>query len=88
MVEHKPEVMAIADHVGDIGPGAGAQGGMVCFAGTVDGMRASDRLTGRQVPLILATVNSSRLIACHAVDPVFSGMNRRPSTPEGGQSNE
>lgn len=47
VVEHKPEVIAIADHVIDLGPGAGAQGGTVCFAGTVDGLRASSTLTGR-----------------------------------------
>jgi excinuclease UvrABC ATPase subunit len=49
VVEHKPEVIAIADHVVDLGPSAGAQGGTVCFAGTVDGLRASDTLTGRHL---------------------------------------
>ncbi|MDQ6877205.1 MAG: excinuclease ABC subunit UvrA [Candidatus Dormibacteraeota bacterium] len=49
VIEHKPEVIAIADHVVDLGPGAGAQGGAVCFEGTVDGLRASDTLTGRHV---------------------------------------
>ncbi|AAZ55596.1 putative excision nuclease ABC subunit [Thermobifida fusca YX] len=49
VVEHKPEVIAIADHVIDLGPGAGAQGGTVCFAGTVDGLRASSTLTGRHL---------------------------------------
>src|SRR5688572_10492212 len=49
VVEHKPEVIAIADHVIDLGPGAGAQGGTVCFAGTVDGLRASGTLTGRHL---------------------------------------
>jgi excinuclease UvrABC ATPase subunit len=49
VVEHKPEVVAIADHVVDLGPGAGAQGGTVCYAGTVDGLRASDTLTGRHL---------------------------------------
>src|SRR5262249_2410072 len=49
VVEHKPQVIAIADHVVDLGPGAGAQGGTVCFAGTVDGLRASDTLTGRHL---------------------------------------
>ncbi len=49
VVEHKPEVIAIADHVVDLGPGAGAQGGTVCFAGTVDGLRSSGTLTGRHL---------------------------------------
>src|SRR5674476_784126 len=41
VVEHKPETIAIADHVVDLGPGAGAAGGTVCFEGTVEGLRAS-----------------------------------------------
>jgi excinuclease UvrABC ATPase subunit len=49
VVEHKPEVIAIADHVVDLGPGAGAAGGEVVFAGTVDGLRASGTLTGRHL---------------------------------------
>jgi excinuclease UvrABC ATPase subunit len=49
VVEHKPEVIAIADHVVDLGPGAGAQGGTVCFAGTVDGLRSGGTLTGRHL---------------------------------------
>ncbi|CAM5237196.1 UvrABC system protein A [Streptomyces tanashiensis] len=40
VVEHKPEAIAIADHVVDLGPGAGTAGGSVCFEGTVDGLRA------------------------------------------------
>lgn len=47
VVEHKPETIAIADHVVDLGPGAGPDGGTVCFEGTVDGLRASDTVTGR-----------------------------------------
>ena len=47
MVEHKPEAIAIADHVVDLGPGAGTAGGTVCFEGTVEGLRASGTLTGR-----------------------------------------
>ncbi|MFI9273651.1 ATP-binding cassette domain-containing protein [Kitasatospora sp. NPDC052896] len=47
VVEHKPEVIAIADHVVDLGPGAGAAGGTVCFEGTVQGLRASGTTTGR-----------------------------------------
>jgi excinuclease UvrABC ATPase subunit len=47
VVEHKPETIVIADHVVDLGPGAGTAGGTVCFEGTVEGLRASDTLTGR-----------------------------------------
>src|SRR5690349_21068091 len=49
VVEHKPETIAIADYVVDLGPGAGTQGGAVCFEGTVDGLRASDTITGRHL---------------------------------------
>jgi excinuclease UvrABC ATPase subunit len=49
VVEHKPETIAIADHVVDLGPGAGTAGGQVVFAGTVDGLRASGTLTGRHL---------------------------------------
>lgn len=49
VVEHKPEVVAIADHVVDLGPGAGAAGGTVCFEGSVEGLRASGTLTGRHL---------------------------------------
>ncbi|MFI0975463.1 ATP-binding cassette domain-containing protein [Streptomyces sp. NPDC021093] len=47
VVEHKPETIAIADHVVDLGPGAGTAGGTVCFEGTVDGLRSSSTVTGR-----------------------------------------
>ncbi|OLR92900.1 ATP-binding cassette domain-containing protein [Actinokineospora bangkokensis] len=47
VVEHKPETIVIADHVVDLGPGAGADGGTVCFEGTVDGLRTSGTVTGR-----------------------------------------
>ncbi|MEV0917487.1 excinuclease ABC subunit UvrA [Streptomyces sp. NPDC049967] len=47
VVEHKPETIAIADHVVDLGPGAGTAGGSVCFEGTVEGLRAGDTVTGR-----------------------------------------
>ena len=47
VVEHKPETIAIADHVVDLGPRAGTEGGEVVFEGTVDGLRASGTLTGR-----------------------------------------
>jgi len=49
VVEHKPETIAIADHVIDLGPGAGAAGGEVVFQGTVDALRASGTLTGRHL---------------------------------------
>ena len=49
VVEHKPETIAIADHIVDLGPGGGAAGGDVVFEGTVDGLRASGTLTGRHL---------------------------------------
>ena len=49
VVEHKPEAIAIADHIVDLGPGAGAAGGNVCFEGTVEGLRASGTITGRHL---------------------------------------
>ena len=49
VVEHEPEVIAIADQVVDLGPGAGAAGGTVCFEGTVAGLRASRTVTGRHL---------------------------------------
>jgi excinuclease ABC A subunit len=49
VVEHKPETIAIADHAVDLGPGAGTSGGEVVFEGTVEGLRASDTVTGRHL---------------------------------------
>ncbi len=49
VVEHKPEAITIADHVIDLGPGAGSGGGEVVFEGTVEGLRASGTLTGRHL---------------------------------------
>src|SRR5690349_23178495 len=49
VVEHKPEAIEIADHVIDLGPGAGTNGGEVVFEGTVEGLRTSDTLTGRHL---------------------------------------
>jgi excinuclease UvrABC ATPase subunit len=49
VVEHKPETIAIADHVVDLGPGAGADGGTVCFEGDVEGLRHSDTVTGHHL---------------------------------------
>ncbi len=49
VVEHKPEVIDIADHAIDLGPGAGTGGGQIVFEGTVEGLRASSTLTGRHL---------------------------------------
>jgi excinuclease UvrABC ATPase subunit len=49
VVEHEPDTIAIADHVIDLGPGAGTAGGTICFEGTVEVLRASDTLTGRHL---------------------------------------
>src|ERR1051325_5032014 len=49
VVEHKPEAIVIADHVVDLGPGAGTAGGEVVFEGTVEGLRKSGTLTGRHL---------------------------------------
>src|SRR5690349_21696398 len=49
VVEHKPETIAIADHVVDLGPGAGTGGGTVCFEGDLEGLRGSDTITGRHL---------------------------------------
>jgi excinuclease ABC A subunit len=49
VVEHEPETIAIADHIVDLGPGAGTHGGTICFEGDLDGLRASDTVTGRHL---------------------------------------
>jgi excinuclease UvrABC ATPase subunit len=49
VVEHKPEMIAIAEHVVDLGPGAGTAGGTVCYQGSLEGLRASDTLTGKHL---------------------------------------
>jgi excinuclease ABC A subunit len=49
VVEHEPETIALADHVVDLGPGAGTAGGTVCFEGTVETLRASGTVTGRHL---------------------------------------
>jgi excinuclease ABC A subunit len=62
VVEHKPEAISIADHVVDLGPGAGTAGGQVVFQGTVTDLRASDTVTGRHLDdraTIKSTVRSS-----------------------------
>ncbi len=60
VVEHKPETIAIADHIVDLGPGAGTQGGSVCFEGSVEGLRASDTITGRHLDDRAAVKKSAR----------------------------
>src|SRR5699024_7998992 len=49
VVEHKPEVIAIADHIVDIGPRAGSAGGQIVFEGDLAGLKSSDTLTGRHL---------------------------------------
>ncbi|MGE0796019.1 MAG: ATP-binding cassette domain-containing protein, partial [Acidimicrobiia bacterium] len=49
VVEHKPETIAIADHVVDLGPGAGTAGGTICYEGDLEGLRASGTVTGRHL---------------------------------------
>ncbi len=49
VVEHKPETIAIADHVVDLGPGAGAAGGSICFEGDIAGLRSSGTITGKHL---------------------------------------
>ena len=49
VIEHKPETISIADHVVDLGPGAGSRGGRICFEGTVEQLHRSDTLTGRHL---------------------------------------
>ncbi|MEU9193067.1 excinuclease ABC subunit UvrA [Streptomyces hundungensis] len=60
VVEHKPETIVIADHVVDLGPGAGTGGGTVCFEGTVEGLRTSGTTTGRHFDDRAAVKNEVR----------------------------
>ena len=60
VIEHKPETIEIADHVVDLGPGAGDQGGRICFEGTVEQLRDSDTLTGRHLTDHLQIKNTPR----------------------------
>ncbi len=69
VVEHKPETIAIADHVVDLGPGAGTEGGTVCFEGTVEGLRGSDTTTGRHLDDRATLKESVRSSVRHAGDP-------------------
>ena len=69
VVEHKPETIAIADHVVDLGPGAGTAGGNVCFEGTVEGLRASGTITGRHLDDRAALKKTVRTAHRRAGDP-------------------
>jgi excinuclease UvrABC ATPase subunit len=69
VVEHKPEAIAIADHVVDLGPGAGAAGGEVVFEGSVEGLRASGTLTGRHLDDRARLKATVRTVARRARDP-------------------
>ncbi len=60
VVEHKPETIQIADHVVDLGPGAGANGGRITFEGSVADLRASDTLTGRHLDYRVSVKESVR----------------------------
>ncbi|NLE78691.1 MAG: excinuclease ABC subunit UvrA [Rhodococcus sp.] len=60
VVEHKPETIMIADHIVDLGPGAGSDGGTICFEGSVDGLRATDTITGRHFDDRASVKNSVR----------------------------
>ena len=60
VIEHEPETIEIADHVVDLGPGAGNQGGRICFEGTVEQLRDSDTLTGRHLTDHLQIKNAPR----------------------------
>ena len=78
VVEHKPETIAIADHVVDLGPGAGTGGGTVCFEGTVEGLRGSDTITGRHLD------DRARLKdAVRALDGRAGGPRRLDAQPAG-----
>ncbi|HIW63801.1 MAG TPA: excinuclease ABC subunit UvrA [Candidatus Stackebrandtia excrementipullorum] len=60
VVEHKPEVMAVADHIVDIGPGAGHEGGRIVYEGDLEGLRAGDTVTGRHLDDRIALKKSVR----------------------------
>ena len=82
VVEHKPETIAIADHVVDLGPGAGTGGGSVCFEGSVDGLRESDTTTGHHLDDRATLKESVRPSVGHAggprrLDPQPAGRQRR-----------
>ncbi|MCW3159128.1 excinuclease ABC subunit UvrA [Micropruina sonneratiae] len=60
VVEHEPETIAIADHVVDLGPGAGSAGGRICYQGSVEGLQGSDTVTGRHLADRVAVKQSVR----------------------------
>ncbi|MGP5163260.1 ATP-binding cassette domain-containing protein [Arthrobacter rhombi] len=60
VVEHKPETIAIADHVVDLGPGAGTDGGTLCYEGNLEGLRTSDTPTGRHLGYVAALKKAPR----------------------------
>ena len=74
VVEHKPETIAIADHVVDLGPKAGSQGGEVMFEGTVEGLRETDTITGRHLD-DRATLKESFREAAGALEVRGADMN-------------
>ena len=78
VVEHKPETIAIADHAVDLGPGAGTEGGTICFEGTVEALRASDTITGRHLDDRASLKPSVR-----TPSGATGGPGRRPAQPAG-----
>ena len=78
VVEHEPETIAIADHVVDLGPGAGRAGGTVCFEGSVEGLRASGTLTGRHLDDRAALKPTVRTL-----DPIRTAFAGCGNAPEG-----
>ena len=76
VVEHKPETIAIADHVVDLGPGAGTAGGEVVFEGTVDGLRA-ERHADRPAP---RRPGRAEAVAADAVGRAGGARRRRRTT--------
>ena len=89
VVEHKPEVIEIADHVVDLGPGAGSSGGTVCFSGDVAGLRRSGTLTGKHLghrtPLRERVREAKGQLSDHRGEPA-QPQGRRASTSRSGCS--
>ena len=75
VVEHKPETIAIADHVVDLGPGAGTEGGTVCFEGTVDGLRGTT-----PSPVVISTTGPLSRSRCARVTAPWRFAGRRRTT--------
>ncbi|WP_416173141.1 hypothetical protein [Cryobacterium sp. 10C3] len=80
VVEHKPETIVIADHVVDLGPGAGTAGGTVCFEGTVEELRSSGTLTGRHFDDRSALKNTVRTPRGRSRSAAQRGTTCRAST--------